>query len=74
MCVVQIRELVAQFSDESKANDLSIPWRAIKNTRNFYVHAYGSIDLEMVWATITENIPTLKSAWEKMIGSEGTDS
>ena len=74
MCVVQIGELVAQLSDESKAKDLSIPWRAIKDTRNFYVHAYGSIDLEMVWATITEDIPALRSALVKMISGNGTDA
>ena len=67
MCVVQIGELVAQLSDEAKSKDLSIPWRAIKDTRNFYVHAYGSIDLSLVWTTITEDIPALKEACEKII-------
>ena len=43
MCVVQIGELVSQLSDETKAQNKAIPWRIIKDTRNFYVHAYGAI-------------------------------
>ena len=45
MCVVQIGELVSQLSDETKAQNKAIPWRIIKDTRNFYVHAYGAIDI-----------------------------
>lgn len=48
ICVVQIGELVGQLSDEVKESSPSIPWRTIKDTRNFYVHAYGSIDLPSV--------------------------
>ena len=45
MCVVQIGELVEQLFDEVKLQNRAIPWRAIKDTRNFYVYAYGSIDI-----------------------------
>ena len=62
MCVVQIGELVSQLSDETKAQNKAIPWRIIKNTRNFYVHAYGAIDIPSVWATLENDIPALKAA------------
>ena len=45
MCVVQIGELVSHLSPEMCAQNPAIPWRIIKDTRNFYVHAYGSIDV-----------------------------
>ena len=48
MCVFQIGELVSQLSDEVKAQNKAIPWRIIKDTRNFYVHAYGSITIPSV--------------------------
>lgn len=67
MCVVQIGELVAQLSDEVKARNRSIPWRIIKDTRNFYVHAYGAIDVPAVWDTLTEDIPALKAACEAIL-------
>ena len=67
MCVIQIGELVAGLSDEAKALDASVPWRVIKDTRNFYVHAYGAIDPESVWQTLIGDLPALKSACECML-------
>lgn len=66
MCVVQIGELVGQLSDEAKQQNKVIPWRAIKDTRNFYVHAYGAIDLAVVWATLHEDIPGLRKVCEEI--------
>ena len=71
MCVVQIGELVSQLSEQIKRQNGSIPWRVIKDTRNFYVHAYGSIDVPPVWATLLNDIPALKTACEQILtGSE----
>ena len=67
MCVVQIGELVSQLSDEVKALNKSIPWRIIKDTRNFYVHAYGAIDIPSVWDTLVNDIPALKTACEEIL-------
>ena len=67
MCVVQIGELVGQLSEAVKQRNTAIPWRAIKDTRNFYVHAYGAVDLQVVWATLQEDIPALLAACEAMM-------
>lgn len=67
MCIVQIGELAGQLSDPVKAQSPSIPWRVIKDTRNFYVHAYGSIDPASVWETLLCDIPALKAACKKLI-------
>ena len=67
MCVVQIGELVSQLSDEVKAQNKAIPWRIIKDTREFYVHAYGSIDNPSVWDTLVDDIPALKTACEEIL-------
>ena len=67
MCVIQIGELVGELSDEAKALNPAIPWRIIKDTRNFYVHAYGAIDLSSVWETLINDIPPLKTACESML-------
>ena len=67
MCVVQIGELVSQLSDDVKRRNPAIPWRVIKDTRNFYVHAYGSIDVSSVWDTLQQDIPGLRSACEAIL-------
>lgn len=69
MCVVQIGELVGQLSVDEKNRAPSIPWRAIKDTRNFYVHAYGSIDLPSVWETLVNDIPALATVCEELLSN-----
>lgn len=67
MCVVQIGEMAAQLSDEAKAVNPAVPWRVIKDTRNFYVYSYGSIDAAAVWDTLLNDLPGLKAACEGML-------
>ena len=69
MCVVQIGELVAQLSDEVKRQNPAIPWRVIKDTRNFYVHAYGSIDIPSVWDTLNNDIPALRTTCNDILSA-----
>lgn len=69
MCVIQIGELAGELSDEAKALNSAIPWRVIKDTRNFYVHAYGSIDLASVWETLVNDIPELRTNCEALLRS-----
>ncbi|MFQ9061318.1 MAG: DUF86 domain-containing protein [Oscillospiraceae bacterium] len=53
----------------NKQQNCAVPWRMIKDTRNFYVHSYGAIDLPAVWKTLCEDLPELKSACVQMIES-----
>ena len=59
----------AALSEEAKQRNRAVPWRMIKDTRNFYVHSYGAIDLPAVWKTLCEDLPELKSACVQMIES-----
>ena len=67
MCIIQIGELAGQLSEEIKNQNPSVPWRTIKDTRNFYVHAYGSIDIPSVWETLQQDIPALKASCEGIL-------
>lgn len=66
-CVVQIVKLGSQLSDEVKRQNSAIPWCVIKDTRNYYVHVYGAIDIPSVWKTLNHVIPTVKSACEAIL-------
>lgn len=70
MCVVQIGGLASQLSGEAKAVNPAVPWRDIKDNINFYVYNYGSVDVPMVWDTITADIPMLKKACEQMLSEK----
>ena len=67
MCIAQIGELSGHLSDEYKSAHSDLPWREIKDTRNFYVHNYGGIDLEYVWNTLTEALHALSKVCEFML-------
>ena len=60
MCLIQIGELVTRLPDAFKSEYCSIPWRAIVGMRNFHAHDYDNIDLELVWHTLTVEIPELE--------------
>ena len=67
MCIIQIGELVSRLSEEIMEENREIPWRAIKAMRNLHAHDYENVDLEIVWNTLTEDIPVLKEQLENMI-------
>ena len=57
------------LSDAVKRQNPAIPWRIIKDTRNFYVHSYGAIDVRAVWDTLEQDIPALKAACETILSA-----
>ena len=67
MCIIQIGELVSRLSEETMEENRKIPWRAIKAMRNLHAHDYENVDLEIVWNTLTEDIPVLKEQLENMV-------
>ena len=67
MCIIQIGELVSRLSEETMEENREIPWRAIKAMRNLHAHDYENVDLEIVWNTLTEDIPVLKEQLENMV-------
>lgn len=70
MCILQIGELSGKLSDELKNANAHVPWRVIKDTRNVYVHAYGSINAELVWHTLNEELPELKRACQDILSAQ----
>ena len=62
MSLINIGELSKSFTDDYLSAMPGIPWKAIRGFRNIAAHQYGIIDFEDMFKTITEDIPTLKSA------------
>ena len=46
------------------------PWRQIKAMRNIVAHSYGTVDPEITWEIITDDIPTLKKYCETIIAAQ----
>lgn len=60
MCIIQIGELVTGLEDSFVKKYPDIPWHQIKGMRNIYAHDYDIIDNDIIWETITKEIPELK--------------
>ena len=63
--LIQIQENAKKLSDAYKLTHYDIPWVDIAGLRNRIVHDYGNVDLEIVYITLTEDIPSLISQFEK---------
>ncbi len=65
-----IGEAAANVTKESQNKYSHIPWQNIIGMRNRLIHAYFDINLDILWKTITEDIPPLIAELEKIIPRE----
>ncbi len=57
-------DAVALVSPDTRGRMPDVPWAAIVAMRNRLVHTYFDIDLDIVWATIQVDLPSLLQALE----------
>ncbi|MGI6339254.1 MAG: DUF86 domain-containing protein [Bacteroidales bacterium] len=55
-----IGEVSKKISSDTKQIYYEIPWKEIAGMRDKLIHDYLGVDVEVVWRTITEDIPTLE--------------
>jgi len=68
--IEQIGDLVKRLSDDFLIAHPDVPWKAIKGMRTWFAHQYLTMDREIMWKVMQEDIPVLKAFCEKVI--EGT--
>lgn len=57
--LIIIGEAVNRLSDDFKTAYPDIPWQIIKGFRNVLVHEYDSLDYDLIWETINNELPKL---------------
>jgi uncharacterized protein with HEPN domain len=62
-----IGEAASQISDELRENVTEIPWFIIIGMRNRLIHAYFEINLDVVWRTSKDDIPSLIEELKKLL-------
>lgn len=65
-----IGEAAGRISAECKTRHPVIPWAAMVGMRNRLTHAYFSIDLDIVWNTVTNDLAPLVEQLERVIQEE----
>ena len=71
--ILQIGELVGGLTDDFKAANPHIPWRAIKGMRNVVVHKYGEVDMETLWDALQNDLPKLAEDCRALLKQGGDD-
>jgi uncharacterized protein with HEPN domain len=57
-----IGEAAVRLGREAPLIVADVPWRQIRDLGNMLRHAYDKVDLEIIWQTITDDLPPLKAA------------
>lgn len=69
-----IGEAASRISEEIQEAYPQIPWVDIIGMRNRLTHAYFDINLDIVWDTITANLPPLIAELEKILNPEDDEN
>ena len=66
-----VGEAAARVSNEYRAEARSIPWSVVVGIRNRLVHGYFDLNLDVIWSTLTDDLPPLVVALEKALSESG---
>ena len=62
-----IGEAANKISAEVRNQNSAIRWQDIIGMRNRLIHGYFDINLDIVWSTVTKELPSLKSELETLL-------
>ncbi len=68
LALVRLLEIVGEaarrVSDETREAHPEVPWSQIVGLRNRLIHGYDSVDLEILWRILSDDLPRLIEALE----------
>lgn len=65
-----IGEAARGVSSAFRASHTEIPWEKMVGMRDRLIHGYFDINLDIVWETVSEDLPPLVTLLEKLLASE----
>jgi uncharacterized protein with HEPN domain len=68
-CVEIVGEAASRVPVDTKQCYQNIPWPQIIGMRNRLVHGYDIVDYDIVWSTVTQDLPPLIAELEKILSS-----
>ncbi len=68
-----IGEASARISDKIRNSYPKTPWKQVIGFRNIAVHAYFTINWEIVWTAATKNAPALREQVKEILQNEFPD-
>jgi len=68
-CLEILGEAASKMSADTCARFPAIPFPKIVSMRNRLIHAYFDVDLDIVWTTVREDLPSLLPALDQALAS-----
>lgn len=65
-----IGEAAARVSPDTRATIPDLPWAAMVGMRNRLVHGYYDVNLDVVWHTLTTDLPPVIETLERHLGRD----
>ena len=62
-----IGEAASRISPEKQKQITQIPWPQIISMRNRLIHNYYEVDVDILWKTVTEDLPPLVTILEQVL-------
>ncbi|MDE1190633.1 MAG: DUF86 domain-containing protein [Arachidicoccus sp.] len=67
MNFVVIAEACNRISTELQKEFSEINWNGVRRFRNYIAHDYFGVDIEVVWQSLTKELPKLKIELQKVL-------
>ena len=65
-CLEIIGEAVKKIPDELRLKYPNVPWKSMAGMRDRLIHGYDNTNLNLVWKTVNESIPSLLIRFKKI--------
>ena len=73
LSLVRLLEIVGEAAGrvpaEDRASHPDIPWAEIVGLRNRLIHGYDSVDFDILWLIVSDDLPPLVAALETALGA-----
>ena len=71
LAVIRLLEVIGEaarnLSQDMRDSHPEIAWKQITGTRDRLTHGYFDVDLDIIWAILTGDLPPLVSSLEKLL-------
>lgn len=72
--LLEVGEAAASISPGLKERHPDVPWKQVVDFRNILVHAYFSVQWDLVWEAATTDLPRLAADAERVLNADGSDA